>query len=509
VVVTDATGQQVQTGLPFYNSPTLLSQGLYDFSVEGGFARRAYATLSDVYDPHPIASATFRQGIRDDVTLESHAEVGEGMANAGLGAVTNFGPFGTLSAAGTASHFSGAMGYQTFAAYNFQFGDVTFNASSQRTFGQYNDLASVTATQAQYIANGAPMIAPYGVASAASGWDPRPPKALDQISFSAPLPFLKTSLTTSLINLVDANNTYSRILAASLTQALPCHASFYATVFTDLSNRRNAGLFVGLSIPFGADISASVGVSSTPGSGPTIATDVQQTLEKQDGSYGWRVHDAEGALPYRAADGSYRSSYGVVDIGVQQLDGRTSGTAQIDGSVAALGGGVFFGNRILDSFAVVDAGVPGVGVSQDNRPIGETNPWGKYLVADLRSYQSNKIGIDPTSLPMTGEADVTQKIVTPSGHSGVYVNFGVKKDVRGALIVLTGADGLPLPAGSKGRLEGSDETFVVGYDGEAYVKQLSASNIVVVENGDAECRASFAYAPDGHRQIKIGPIPCR
>jgi len=37
-----------------------------------------------------------------------------------------------------------------------------------------------------------------------------------------------------------------------------------------------------------------------------------------------------------------------------------SGIAAVDGSVAVLGGGVFFANRIDDAFAVVDAGAPDV-----------------------------------------------------------------------------------------------------------------------------------------------------
>jgi outer membrane usher protein len=508
VVVTDATGQQVQTGVPFYNSPTLLAKGLTDFSLEGGFARRSYASLSDDYDPNPVASATLRKGLFDEVTLEGHAEAGEGLANAGLGAVASLGQWGTLSAAGAASHFDGAMGYQAFADYNLQFHGFTLNASSQRASSPYSDLASVTATRAQSVDLGATVV-PYGVASAASGWDPRPPRALDQISLSAPLPLGKTALTASFINLVDADNTRSRILAASLTEALPRNASLYATVFVDLSNRRDAGVFAGVSIPFGADISTSFGVTASPGTGPTIASDAQKTLQPEDGAYGWHIHDAEGVSPYRAADASYRSSYGTIDVGAQQIDDRSAGTAEIDGSIAALGGGVFLGNRIHDSFAVVDAGVPGVTVSQDNRPIGATNPWGKYLVPDLRSYQANRIGIDPTALPLGGEADSTQKIVAPAGHSGVYVDFGVKKDVRAAIVVLVGPDGKALPPGSKGRLEGGDETFVVGYDGQAYVKRLAATNTVVVENGEQECRASFAYAPVKGKRIVVGPIPCR
>jgi outer membrane usher protein len=50
VVVTDASGRQVQSSMPFFAAPTLLAKSLTDFSVEAGFARRNYALLSDDYD---------------------------------------------------------------------------------------------------------------------------------------------------------------------------------------------------------------------------------------------------------------------------------------------------------------------------------------------------------------------------------------------------------------------------------------------------------------------------
>jgi outer membrane usher protein len=221
------------------------------------------------------------------------------------------------------------------------------------------------------------------------------------------------------------------------------------------------------------------------------------------------VRDAEGGAAYRAADVSYRSGYGVADVGVQQHNGMVGGSAQIDGSVAAMGDGVFIGNRIRDSFAVVDAGVPGVAVSQNNRPIGVTGLWGKLLVPDLRSYQSNRIGIDPSGLPTTAEAEATQKTIVPANHGGVYVDFGVKKDVRAAIVVLTRKDGKFLPPGSKGRLAGSEESFVVGYDGQAYVKHLAASNNLVADDGEAECRAAFPYSPAAGKRTTIGPVICQ
>jgi outer membrane usher protein len=509
VVVTDASGRTTETTSPFFSAPTMLARGMTDFSLDAGFARRFYATRSNDYDRHPIGSATFRQGVTDFLTAESHIEGGAGLANAGLGGIASFGPWGSIAAAGAASRFNGAMGYQAYASYDGEFHGYSINMSSQRSFAQYLDLASVTASPPQYCGYGFSSALAFAVDAAATGWDPRPPKALDRVSLGAPLPLGNASASLSFINLVAADRTHSRILAASLSKQLPWNASVYATAFVDFSQRNSLGVYAGLSIPFGADISVSVGASGQAGAGVSTSFDAQKSLQNVDGGYGWHVHDAEGGMAYRDADVSYRSGYGVGEIGAQQYGRAVGGSARLDGAIVAMGDGVFVGNHVDDSFAVVDAGLPGVAVTRDGQPIGVTGPWGKLLVPGLGSYRSNRIDIDPSGLPTNAEAETTEKTIVPANHGGVYLDFGVKKDVRAAIVVLTRKDGTFLPAGTKGRLEGSEESFVVGYDGQAYVKYLTASNAIVAEDGETECRASFPYAPTDGKRTRIGPIPCQ
>jgi outer membrane usher protein len=347
----------------------------------------------------------------------------------------------------------------------------------------------------------------YGLLSLDSA-DALPPEEFDQISLSAPLPISDASGTASLINFVEAGGIRERIAAASVTKTLPKDMSIYATAFIDLANRANAGVFAGLSIPLGPDVSASVEESTNAGSGTSISFEAQKTLQNRDGDYGWRIQDTNGAAPYRSVDASYRSPYGVGEVDVQQQNGSTGASAKVTGSIAALGGGAFIGNSIPDSFAVVDAGVAGVPVLEDNRPVGVTNSSGKLLVPNLRSDQVNSISIDPTSLPVSAEASTTVMRVAPARSSGVYLNFGVERDAHAAIVIITGKDGLPMPPGSKGKLNASGETFIVGYDGEAYIKHLAKLNAIVVDDGENECHASFAFSALGSKLYKIGPVVC-
>ena len=165
---------------------------------------------------------------------------------------------------------------------------------------------------------------------------------------------------------------------------------------------------------------------STGPNGWAATTDVSKPLGRQNGDYGWRVRDAEGRHQSSAQTAalSYRSPYGRIEAGASQQRGAAQGTAEFEGAVAVLGGGVYAANRIDDSFAVVDAGAPNIDVLYENRLIGRTNSAGRLLVPDLRSYQRNKIEIDPRGLPLDAVA------ATTPGQSHFKTSRSVLSDMR-------------------------------------------------------------------------------
>ncbi len=500
VVVTDTTGRSTDTAVPFFNAPNLLAAGLSDVSLDVGFARRNYGLLSDDYDKRPLGSAVGRYGLTNWLTLEGHGEGGAGLVNGGAGALASAGRWGTVSLAASGSHVGARTGAQLTAGYDLTVAGLTVDASTQRTLATFNDLASVTATAT---------VVPSLAAAFASGTyalDPRPPRALDRITVGVPLHFDTASVSASLIDLVEANGTRSRIVTASLTRPLPFDASVFATGFVDLSQRGSAGVFAGVSFPLGPRARASLS-GSLGESGRNAQVDVGQSFEPTDGSVEWRLRDLEGSDPIRIADAGYRSSYGTAQVEVTQQR-RTIGTqGELDGSLGYIeDGGAFAGTHVADGFAVVDTGIAGVPVYRDNRLVGETDPWGKLVVPDLQSYQGNQIGIDPLALPANAEAGSTHQIVTPAGRSGVGLTFGVDAHVEAATVRLQDAAGRPIPVGTKGHHQG--EPFVVGYDGQAYVRHLGDSNTVILDLGDHDCRATFPYRPTPGHRTAIGPVPC-
>ena len=85
LVMHDITGKEVTQTSPFFISSRLLAPGVFDYSVEGGYARTYYGEQSFSYAPGLIGSATLRGGLTDWATVEAHTEDGDGLINAGAG----------------------------------------------------------------------------------------------------------------------------------------------------------------------------------------------------------------------------------------------------------------------------------------------------------------------------------------------------------------------------------------------------------------------------------------
>jgi outer membrane usher protein len=325
-----------------------------------------------------------------------------------------------------------------------------------------------------------------------------------------PLPMMRAGLGVSLINLEREDGHRSQLVAASYSQSIGKVASLSVNAFADLLKRKDAGIFVGLSMPLGETMQASVGAVSN-NNGAYATADVTRSLGVEPGSYGWRARAVQGKTEsesYRTAAASYRSEYGRAEIAGEQFGHGGRVTAEVEGAVAAMGSGVFLTNRVEDAFAVVDVGVPDMEVYHENRLVGRTGGSGRILVPNLRSHQRNRITVDGAALPVDAHMENTDEFVVPAQRAGVRLDFGVRKHDNSALVILHNAKGEPLDAGLHGRIDGKEETFIVGYDGRAFLRQLNPSNAVVVELSAGECRATFDYAPRPGEQVVIGPVPC-
>jgi outer membrane usher protein len=506
IVVRDSSGREVTTTLPFSVSPKLLREGLYDFSLEAGFPRLFYGVRSDDYAGAPAGSASLRYGFSDHLTLESHAEATKGLANGGIGAVFGLDGIGIVSTAFSGSGNGGAAGAQAFASFETSIFGFSLAASTMRTLGNYNDLASITARPFGFVpvtTLPAGAFTPGWLFQNSFFWPLRPPKIQDQFSFGLPLPELGGSLNFGYVFQENPLGNRVKLLNVGYSRQLFAGASLFVTGFTGLGDRRNTGFSLGLSIPLGG-ATASSGVSHDS-SGLSVASDIIKPLGQEPGSFGWRLSDLEGKACLRTASAAYRSDYGKVEAAASQSPGGFAGTLGAEGAIVAAAGDVFFANRIDDAFAIVDAGAPGVEVFHENRLAAVTDQRGKAIMTSLNAYQPNKISIDPSNLPLDAS---TQDVFVPPSRSGVFADFGIRTEVSSAILVLYGADGQPLQAGLRGKTA-SGQSFIVGYDGRAFIEGLEPQNRATIALVNGECQAEFAYAPQVNRQAVIGPVVCQ
>ncbi|MGX9147800.1 fimbria/pilus outer membrane usher protein [Mesorhizobium sp. 128a] len=498
IVLRDSLGRETTATLPFYNSSMLLRQGLLDFSAEIGYPRRNFGIESDDYDNRIYGSLSARYGQTNSLTLEGHFEAGQDLVNGGAGAAFPLGAYGAASIAAAISHSGGQTGGLVNASIELNHEGWTVYGRIQHAFGDYQDIASVTAE-----ANLIPGPGELPIFST------RVPRALSQVTLGVPLPIDFSSLNLSYAQIESAESEKSQIVGLSYSQQVFKDSTVYASAFADLDDKKSFGVFAGISVPIGRDVTASTGVEQGP-DGASVVADIAKSEKLENGSIGWRARTSEGDTAARAAAVSYRSPWARFEAGVQQYDKSVRGTAQVDGAVAVAGGGVFLANRIDDAFAVVDVGVAGVEIQHQNRPVGVSNRQGKLLVPDLNSYEPNTISIDPKNLPVDANVPETREVVEPADRSGVVLDFGVSDKSEAALVSFVDAQGKALSVGAKGHIEGAKEEFVIGYEGETYIQGLQARNLTAIDFDDGtSCRAEFSYRPAPGTQVAIRNVKCQ
>lgn len=491
VVVRDVLGRETVTDLSFYTAGELLARGLLDFSVEAGFARRNFGYLSNDYDRHLVGSATLRYGLADQLTLQTHVEGAAALINLGVGGVTTLGGLALVSASGVFSRSGAGSGAIVDVSAISRRGPFSLSLRATRTYGTYDDLASVTAR-----GNAA-----FGVSFA------RPPRATEQAQLSTRLWTRWISASISYVR-IQRDSGETRIVSSALSQRLG-RATVYVRGSTNFETPRSNSAAVGVSVPFGR---RSFGSSEIVASGGkvAVANEVVGNPVAVPGDIGWRARSTEGAVTDRLAAVSYMSDHGRFEGGLQQSGGRIRGFAQAEGSLVLAAGDLFASRRINGAFGVVDAGMPGIAVTEENRLAGRTNSRGRLLLPNLVAYQANKVGIDTSGLPVDREIDDDRFVLTPRTGFGAVLRLRPRDMSHNALATFVDVHGQPIVPGSVGRVEDGGDPFVVGYDGAAYLTDLKASNHVDIERPSGEhCVATFRYAPVAGEQVRLGPITCQ
>jgi outer membrane usher protein len=141
--------------------------------------------------------------------------------------------------------------------------------------------------------------------------------------------------------------------------------------------------------------------------------------------------------------------------------------------------------------------------------MGKTDRNGNLLIPELLPYQENIIDIEPTTLPLDTQIDVTHQTVIPYFESGVLAEFSVKR-MQGIDLHLRIPNGKFVPVGAELILNNDcHESYPVGYDGEVYVSEIKGhlfEGSVNWENHVYYFSVPLPYTSDPI--IELGDVQC-
>ncbi len=486
MTVTDAMGQQVTVTQPFYASSAMLAPGLQTFAVQSGLVRRDWGSVSNDYGKL-AGAAVYRRGLSRKFTIESSIEGTPGAFMAGAGGVVQVGNLGIVNFAVAPSIGSGQAGVQ-FSAGAQRIGRIfSLGASAIMADRNYRDIASVNdggVPRKQISAFTGLSLKRFGSGGLAYA-------AVDQDASPTPLQS----------NAAPAQ--HSQIVSANYSLQIH-HVFLYATEFRDLVNKGGSGIQIGLTIPFGRRTS----ITASGTSSGAAQAQVQKSAPVV-GDWGYQAYISAGDATHVFAQGQYKSPVGLFTAGIDNDSGVTTVRLESQGAFSFVDGELFASNAIYDSFAVVDTGpMAHVHVLQENRDVGSTNSSGRLLVPDMRAFDLNRIAIKPSDIPPDVTVDVDSRQVRPQDRSGVVLKFPIKFS-HGALLRLVDKSGAAVPLGSTATLRATGIVVPVGYDGDAYVEDLSPHNQLAIEFPDGRrCVVAFDYAPVTGEIPSIGPLRC-
>jgi outer membrane usher protein len=479
LVVKDALGRESVQTVPFYASQTLLKEGLSAYSLEAGFVRRSFGLVSNDYGPS-VYSGTWRYGITDRVTVESHAEGSQGLLAAGGGAAVEVGTFGVASADVAASNRDARTGMLLAISFEHDTQALSFGAAVAHSSEQYLDIAAINGNGR--VADTSRLSIGYNLSSG------------DTVG-AAYTRVIKPGLE----NVALLTATYSHRFFGNVYS--------YLTGFKDFHTARSYGMAIGITVPLGDRQSLSAMLNSQPGARSATLEAMQSALVQ--GDLGWRVDASSGRAARRSAEGDYITPYGELTAEVSNVPGGTFARVEARGSFLLMDDQLRLSNYVDDSFALVHVdGQPDVTVRYENRPVGKTDANGDLLIPFLRSYDSNVIEIDPQDLPIDSTVESTKIALKPADHIGVIVPFHVKTGAS-AVVRFVDANGQVIPAGAMAKSASDGAKHTVGYDGEVFFDALVPENHVQIEHDGVTCHASFAFSASAGNLKRIGPISCQ
>jgi outer membrane usher protein len=278
-----------------------------------------------------------------------------------------------------------------------------------------------------------------------------------------------------------------------------------ASGYSDLSGE-NWGGTVSLIFPLGRNVRGNIDTNRSQSDSYNA---VQVHGDAFDQRLNWSVVAANGQFDGGYARADWRGRYIDLSGRLVSINGSNAVDATAAQSFVFMPEGMFVAGRIDDAFTLVKVGdFPDVEVFLENRPVGRTDRQGNLLVTGLDSYVGNALSIDPRGLPMDVSTERTTALVAPRLGAGLVTRFGILEE-RAILVSLRLPDGGSPPVGAVAALAGSSVAGPVGFDGDVYLRGVSAEeNRINVTWPGGSCTALVRGAVEPGRLRTTGAVEC-
>lgn len=493
LVTTDALGRQVSTTLPFYVASELLKPGLSDGAITLGSLRRDYGVENFSYGP-AVASGSYRYGVNEYWTLESHAEGAQSLALGGLGTLVKLGSLGVVNGAYSRSEMRGAGGQQV--NWGYQYNTSWFNVGTQHSHRDrgFGNLALYDSPDL-YDDNHQP------IASLS--------RSTDQYSLSFNMGRYG-NVGAAWIDVRSFDDEKTRLLNLSWSKNLWGNSSFYLAASHD-PDASGWSVALSLQVPFGTQDNVALSVENTPDAGSTQRVNYSHAMPSE-GGFSWNMAYAHQSRDddYQQATLGWRNNKVELQGGAYgQRDSYTQ-WGEMTGSLVMMDNAVFAANRINDAFVVVSTdGHRDVTVNYENQPMGVTDDKGYLLIGGVSSYYPASYSINTLNLPADTALKQTERRIALKRHSGYLLDFPMEQQ-RVASVILHDEAGRPLPVSSQ-VYRALQTPVPVGYDGIAYLENLSDVNALTVTTPEGRlCKTTLTLGKTrDHRLNTYGPLVCR
>ncbi|MES2997970.1 MAG: fimbria/pilus outer membrane usher protein [Pseudomonadota bacterium] len=458
IVTQDILGRSQVVSFPYYASPLLLKPNLVNFSYEAGFIRNNYALNSNDYG-QPLGVATYQRGMTDHLTLGTHAEVLSDQQTLGFSANYLLNQYGIASLTVAGGHNSLGEGGLFALGFVRQGPQLSYGFNSTVTSVNYLQLGDQPETAAPSLTN--QFFLGYSLEDYGS------------LSMSYTMVNSRNFTAAKGISTVPT----ARLLTATYSRNLFKNISLGVGFVGDLQNSQTNQAFI--TLVFAPDRSHIVSnYASWQNHQFQDALQLSKPVPLGSG-YGYNVIASNNSSRYAGADFTVQNEIGAYTARLGKGQGQANYELDASGSAIYFAGNGFLARKLTNSFALVQ--VPDyshVDVFYQHQLMGHTDRNGNLLITELLPYQENILEIEPTTLPLDTEITTITKTVTPYWYSGVVARFPVKH-LQGVVVHLLTPSGKFVPVGAEVILKDDYEktSYVVGYDGELYLPDVTTSTL--------------------------------